>query len=34
MIDLIYVAVIIGLFLMSLLYVTACKSLNKGGKGE
>ncbi len=34
MLDLIFIAVIIGFFLLALIYIAGCDGLRKGGKSE
>jgi hypothetical protein len=34
MVDLIYLALIVGFFLIALAYVAACDALREGGKDE
>ncbi len=34
MLDLIFIAIIVGFFLIALVYIAACEKLRKGAKSE
>lgn len=34
MVDLIYIGIIVGFFLLAIAYIAACDSLRKGAKNE